>query len=96
MLEYMWHSGVVWRVCLETNREDIVLVLTGHMKVVGASFIMLEVQCCQLELGDMLQAHEGEAMELLSWLGVQSQFSNGFANRTFGGAPEHLGQLLRC
>lgn len=50
----MWHAGIIWRICLEADGEDIVAVVTGDMEVFGASLVVLEVQGCQLELRDML------------------------------------------
>ena len=44
MLEDMRYSGMVRRICLEADREDIVLVLSGNMQIVGSSLVVLQVQ----------------------------------------------------
>ena len=64
MLEYMRHAGSVGRVCLEADAEDIILILSRYVEVVGASLVVLEEQGGELELGDMLCALKCEAVEL--------------------------------
>jgi len=63
MFENMWHTrGVGW-VGLEADAEDVVRVVTCYMEIVGSCLVVLEMQGRQLELGYMLRALEGEAME---------------------------------
>ena len=63
MLEYMRHASGVWWIRLEANTEDIVLVFSCYVQIVGARLVVLEEQCRQLQLRDVLGALEGEAME---------------------------------
>jgi len=66
MFQDVWHSSGVWRVSLEANGEDIVRILAGNVQVLGARLVVLEVQCSQLKLGNLLDALEGEAVQLLA------------------------------
>jgi hypothetical protein len=68
MLQDVGHSGRIWRVRLETDGKDIVGVVAGNVQVLGAGLVMLQVQSRQLKLRHLLNALEGEAMELLSRL----------------------------
>ena len=61
---------MVRRVCLEADREDIVLVFAGNMQIVGSGLVVLQVQSRQLEFRDMLRTEESEAVDLLSWLRI--------------------------
>ena len=54
MLQDMGHAGVIGRIGLETNGEDIVAVFSCDVEVVGASIIMLKSHCCQMQLGNVL------------------------------------------
>lgn len=62
MLQYMWHSGSIWWICLEPNGEDIVRIFSGDMQVFGASLVVLQMESCQLELWHLLHALQSEAM----------------------------------
>jgi len=86
----MRHPGVVWGVCLEANREDIVAVVARDVEVFGARLVVAEVQGGQLELRNMLRPQESEAMKLLAGFGVLREIGHSFGG-PFGGAPEHLG-----
>ena len=63
MFKYVRHACGVGRVGLEANTEDIVLIFSCYVQIVGASLVVLEEQRRQLELRDMLCALEGEAMK---------------------------------
>jgi hypothetical protein len=65
----MRHACVVGRVGLEADGEDIVGIVARNMEVLCASLFMLEVQRRQLQLRDLLDALDSEAVELLSRLG---------------------------
>jgi len=43
MLKYMRNAGLVWRVRLETNAEDVVLVVPCHMQILSAGFVVLKM-----------------------------------------------------
>lgn len=66
----MWDARVVWGVGLEADREDIVAVVASDVQVFGARLVVPQVQCRQLELGNVLGAQQSEAMELLAGLGI--------------------------
>jgi hypothetical protein len=89
MFEDMRHSRVVWRVRFEADRENVVLVLAGNMQIVGASLVVLQVQGCQLEFGDMLRTEESEAMNLLSWLWVLGKLCHSFPDNSLGCVAQH-------
>jgi hypothetical protein len=77
MLEDMRHSSVVWGVRLEADGEDIVRIVSRNMEVLCPRLIMLEFECCQLQLGDLLYALESEAVELLADIGETRQIRDG-------------------
>ena len=41
MLEYVGDPGGVWRVCLETDREHIILVIPSHMEIFRPGLLMV-------------------------------------------------------
>jgi len=69
MLEDVWHPRGVGRVGLEADGEDIVGVVPGNVNVFGARLVVLQLEGRQLQLGHLLYAAEGEAMELLAHSG---------------------------
>lgn len=69
MLQNVRHSGVIWWIGLESNGEDIIRVVPRNMDIVGAGLVVLELQRGQLELRNLLDALESEAMELLPRFG---------------------------
>lgn len=69
MFKDMRHTSGIWWVCLEADAEDIVLVVSCDVQVVGAGLIVLEEQRRQLELRYMLRLLEGESMNAISRLG---------------------------
>lgn len=68
MLQDVWHTSRIWRIGLEANGEDIVGVVAGDVQIIGAGLVVLQKQSRQLELGHLLDALQGEAMELLARL----------------------------
>ena len=55
MFEDVRNASRIRRVRLEPDTEDIVLVVSCHVQVVGASFVVLEHQRRQLQLGHMFR-----------------------------------------
>lgn len=89
MLQDVWDARVVWGVGLEPDREDIVGVVARNVQVFGTRLVVPQVQCRQLELGNVLGAEEGEAMQLLAGLGELREIGRS-SRRPFGRAAEHL------
>ena len=89
MLQDVWDARVVWGVGLEADREDIVGVVARNVQVFGTRLVVPQVQCRQLELGNVLGAEEGEAMQLLAGLGELREIGRS-SRRPFGRAAEHL------
>lgn len=69
MFKNMGHARRIWRVRLEADAEDIVLVVSCHVQIVGAGLVVLEQQRRELQLGHMLAPLEGEAMDAVARLG---------------------------
>lgn len=69
MFEDVWHAGRIWRVRLEPDAEDIVLIISCHVQVVGASLVVLEQQRRQLQLRHVLALFQCEAMNAIARLG---------------------------
>lgn len=90
VLQDVWDARVVWGVGLEADREDIVAVVAGDVQVFGARLVVPQVQCRQLELGNMLGAQESEAMELLARLGKLREVGRS-PRSPLGRAAEHFG-----
>lgn len=80
MLQYMWHSSIIWRICLEADGKDIVAVVASNVEMLGASLVVLQVQCCQLQFRHMLAAEQCEAMKLLASFGKLRELSDCFAS----------------
>lgn len=89
MLEDMRHPRMVRWVCLEADREDIVLVFASNMQIVGARLVVLQVQSCQLEFWDMPRTEESEAVDLLSGLRVLGKLCHGFPDGSLGCVAQH-------
>lgn len=68
MFKYMRYASGVWRIGLETNAKDVVLILPRYVQVVCASLVMLEMQRRELELRHMLCPLQGKAMQLAARL----------------------------
>lgn len=58
-------SGIRW-VCLESNAEDIVLVVSRNVKVVCACSIVLQMNRCEMKLRDMLFLLNRESVQTVS------------------------------
>jgi hypothetical protein len=39
----MWYSGVVWRIRFESNREDIVAIVSRDVQMLGTGLVMLKM-----------------------------------------------------
>lgn len=70
VLQDVWHASVIWRVGLEADRENIVTIVPGNVKMFSACLIVLQVQCSQLEFWYMLSPKQCEAVKLLTSLGM--------------------------
>ena len=93
MFEDMWHSCIIRGIRLEADGEDIVRVFSCNMQIICAGLVVLQMQCCQLELWDMFRAKEGEAMNFLPWLWILSKLRNRFPNSSLGRVSQHPGFL---
>lgn len=77
MLQNVRNTSIIGWISLESDGEDIVLVVSCDMEMLCASLVMLEKQSCKLQLRNMLGAFQREAVELLSWLGIVAQAREG-------------------
>lgn len=77
MLEDVRHSRVVRRVGLEANGEAVVRIVARNVQVLGAGLVVLQVQGRQFQLRHLLDALEGEAMQLLAGLGEVGDIGHG-------------------
>ena len=68
MLKYVRNTCVIWRISLEPNREDIVLVVSGDVEIFCSSFLMFELKRCELQFRYMLLALERKPMQMFSKL----------------------------
>ena len=41
MLQDVWHSSRIWRICLEADGENIIRIVAGNVQVLGARLVML-------------------------------------------------------
>jgi len=86
MFKDMWHARRVWRVGLEADAEDIVLIVSCHMKIIGAGLVVLEHQRRQLQLRHVLRLFQSEAMNAVAGLGQRVEHRGVVAARTCGKA----------
>lgn len=77
MFQDMRNPCCIGRVRLETDAEDVVLVLPRDMQIVGSSLIVVEMQGREFQLGYVLGTVEGEAMQAGSWLWESGEVYNG-------------------
>jgi hypothetical protein len=66
MLKNMRNPGCIWRVCFEPNAKNVVLILSGHMKVVCAGLVMVKMDGSQVQLGNMLLLPDSKPMKLFA------------------------------
>ena len=66
MLKNMRNPGRIWRVCFEPNAENIVFVLSGHMKVICTGLVMVKMDSSQVQLGNMLLLSDSKAVKLFT------------------------------
>lgn len=90
MLQNVRDAGVVGRIGLEADGEDIVAVVPRNVQVLGSGPVMLQVQGRQLELGNMLRAQESKAMQLFSRLWEIGELGNSSSGSVSGGVSQHL------
>lgn len=69
MFKDVRNASRIRRIRLEADAEDIILVVSCHVQVVGAGLVVLEHQRRQLQLGHMLALLEGKAMNAIARLG---------------------------
>lgn len=89
MLQDMGHTGIVGRVCLETDREDIVAIVSGDVQMLGAGLVVLQVQRRQLELRDMLRPQQRKAVELLAGLWELGELGDSSSGGILDSIPQH-------
>jgi hypothetical protein len=77
MLKDVRHTSVVRGVSLESDREDIIRIVSRNVQVFCPGLVMLEFERRQLQLGDLFDAFESEAMELLADTGEARQIRDG-------------------
>lgn len=92
MLQDVGDAGVIGRVRLEADGEDIVGVITRDMQVVGAGLVVLQLQCRQFQLRNVLCSDESESMEFGARLRIQGEIRHGLASRV-GCVAQHGGFL---
>ena len=86
MFEDVRHAGRIWRVRLEADAEDIVLVVSCHVQVISAGLVVLEQQRRQLQLRHVLALFQSEAMNAIARLGQRVEHRGVVAARTCGKA----------
>lgn len=64
VLKDMRNTSGIRRIRLEADTEDIVLIISGDMKIVCIRFIVGQLHCCQVQLRNMLLFTDGEAVKL--------------------------------
>lgn len=85
----MGHTGVVRRVRLETDGEDIVAVVTRDVQVVGAGLVVLKVQSRQFQFRHVLRPQQRKAVKLITRLGILRELSDGLLGRV-DSIPQHV------
>ena len=91
MFEDVRDARVVGGIGLESDRKDIVAVVAGDVEMFGASLVVLQVQCRQLEFGDMLRSYECKAVKLVTRFWKLRKVCHGFPSSAFGSVAQHLG-----
>lgn len=66
MLQDMRHASSIWRICLEPDTEDIVLVFSSHVDVVGIGFVVLQADCCKVQFWNVLLLLNSKPMDPLT------------------------------
>lgn len=67
MLKNVRYAGVVVGIRFEPRGKHIVPVLARNVDILGARFVVTEVDRGQLKLGHRLCALHGEAVQLVAW-----------------------------
>ena len=62
MLQDVRNTRLVWRIGLESNREDVVPIIASKVKIFSTCSIMLKLESCKLQFWNVLQAFEGESV----------------------------------
>lgn len=62
VLQDMGNTRRIWRVGLESNAEDIVLVISCHVQVIGVGLVMSQSDRCEVQLRDVLLFANSEAV----------------------------------
>lgn len=88
MLKNVWHTGVIRRIRLEADAEDIVAVVASDVKMLGARLVMLQVQRCQLKLWNMLAAEQSKSVKLLAGLWVLRDLCDSSLSRVYSTAQD--------
>jgi len=86
MFEDVRHTRRIWRVRLESDAEDIVLIVSCHVQVISASLVVLEQQRRQFQLRHVLALFQSEAMNAIARLGQRVEHRGVVAARACGKA----------
>lgn len=76
MFQYVRDARFIWRVGFESDRENIVLVISGQVQVLSTSLIMLKIQGRELQPWNMLHTLVGKPMEICTGLRQCSRTSD--------------------
>ena len=66
VFQYVWDAGIIWRVSLEANAENIVLVVSCNMEIFCASLVVLQMNSCKLELRNVFGTLQSESVQMIS------------------------------
>ena len=75
MLQNVGDTCVVWGISLEADGKDIVLVISRNVQKFGTGLVVLQLNSCELELGNMLRTLDREAMQFRSRIRVVARVS---------------------
>lgn len=77
----MRDTGIVRRIRLEADGEDIVGVIAGNVQIVGAGFVVLQLQCSEFQLWNVLCSDDSKAVEFGARLWIQREIRHGLSSR---------------
>lgn len=77
----MRDTGIIRRIRLEADGEDIVGVIAGNVQIIGAGFVVLQLQCGEFQLWNVLCSDDSETVELGARLRIQREIRHGLSSR---------------